>query len=233
MDGWLLAFDLSTPRGVLVLEGPGGTFWREIAGHERTAGLFVEASALLREAGVDREEIALLGVGRGPGSFTGVRVAVAAAKTLAFSLQRPLVAPESLAVRAAGTGLSAGLVFVVLDARRNEVYYGAYRMAGGCPQAILGPGADVPERAADRFASCREKANGEAMITGTGVDAFPHAWPPDLAVVVSEPPGAEGLSRLCRLKAERGELADPFKLKPLYVRRPELGRTREQERCAW
>ncbi len=231
--GWLLAFDLSTPMGVLVLEGPGGTLWREIAGHLRVACLFTEVKALMQEAGIGREDVALLGVGRGPGSFTGVRVAVTAAKTLAFSLGVPLVAPESLAVRAAGIGISAREAFVAMDARRGEVYYAAYGIGDGGLERLLEPGVAAPEKAAADLAICLERAHGEVVLTGTAIDAYAHVWPQGLVVAASEPPGAGGLARLCREAAERGDIADPYELLPLYLRRPDVGRMGEEKRCAW
>ena len=230
---WLLAFDLSTPRGTLVLDGPDGALSREIAGHERTAGLFVEIKAMLEKADIRREDVAILGVGRGPGSFTGVRVAVTAAKTLAYALGVPLTAPESLAVRAAGAGSRGGAVFVALDARRGEVYYGMYRLEEGCPRPVLEPRAASPERAAAELKSFLEREGTEVAVTGTGIAPHPGVWPAGVQVVDGEPPAAEGLARACRMAAERGELVDPLELLPLYIRRPDLGRTGEERGCSW
>ncbi|MDI6831113.1 MAG: tRNA (adenosine(37)-N6)-threonylcarbamoyltransferase complex dimerization subunit type 1 TsaB [Actinomycetota bacterium] len=231
--GWLLAFDLSVPCGVLALHGPGSTLSREVPARERTAFLFSEIHELMDEAGVSREEIALLGAGRGPGSFTGVRVAVTAAKTLAFALGVPLVAPESLAVAAAGVGSPGRLVFVAMDARRGEVYYGIYRVEDGYPRTLLPPRVAPPEQAARELSACLERCGGEAVLTGTGIAAYPGVWPAGAGVAGNGAPSVEGLVRLCRMAAERGETVDPFALRPLYVRRPDTGKRREKGRCAW
>ncbi len=145
----------------------------------------------------------------------------------------PLVAPESLAVRAAGIGISAREAFVAMDARRGEVYYAAYGIGDGGLERLLEPGVAAPEKAAADLAICLERAHGEVVLTGTAIDAYAHVWPQGLVVAASEPPGAGGLARLCREAAERGDIADPYELLPLYLRRPDVGRMGEEKRCAW
>ncbi len=147
-DTWLLAWDLSGARGVLVLDGPGTTLYREIAGTTRVSHLFVTAGDLLSSAGIVPQAIGLLGVGRGPGSFTGVRVAVTAAKVLADALRLPLVAPDSLKVLAAGAGEEGDTVFAAIDARRGEVYHALYCIDHGHPRVLMEPSVTSPVAAA-------------------------------------------------------------------------------------
>lgn len=218
---WLLALDLSTPRGVLALEGPGGLIHRVIEGGSRVSHLFVAAGETVTAAGITPREIGLIGVGRGPGSFTGVRVGVMAAKTLALVLGVPLVAPGSLEVTAMGMGGMAEAVFVALDARRGEVYYALYRLEDGYPAVLEGPAVARPEEAAGSLSRWREEIQGVMAVTGTGVDAFPEAWPRDLAVAHRDSPGPEGLARLCRRLFSHRETCDPLELLPLYLRRPD------------
>ena len=216
----------------MALDGPEGTLGREISGHERTARLFVEMEILMGDAGIGLGDVSLLGVGRGPGSFTGVRVAAAAAKALAFATGKPLVVPDSLAVRAAGARVSSGAVFAALDARRGEVYYGIYLIEGGYPREYLGPRSASPDRAAADLEAYLEREGGGLVLVGTGITAYPDAWPPGVEVVENEPPRAEGLAMSCRGEMAHGRVIDPFELAPLYVRRPDLGRAREDGKCA-
>lgn len=87
---------------------------------------------LFRELGVAPGDIDAVAIGAGPGSFTGLRIGMATAKGIAFAAHRPLWAVSSLAA-IAHVELQrdpSGTVVAVIDARRGEVYAGAYRREG-------------------------------------------------------------------------------------------------------
>ena len=97
----------------------------EVAAHRASnTQLLVRVDALLREAGVERGQLACVCVGRGPGSFTGVRIAMATAKGAAQALGAALVGVSSLDVVAWHAWASGvrGRLAVVADAMRKEVY---------------------------------------------------------------------------------------------------------------
>jgi len=81
---------------------------------------------LMAECGWRVRELAAIGVVSGPGSFTGVRVGLSAAKGLSEAGEVPLVAVSRLGLLAAKVGKGDGLVHAVLDAGRGEFYYGRY-----------------------------------------------------------------------------------------------------------
>ena len=87
---------------------------------------FLMNSVDLKPADLDRIVVA-----QGPGSYTGLRVAVATAKTLAYALGIELVGVSSLYALAAATEFS-GMIVPVMDARRNNVYAGFYRAGSFC-----------------------------------------------------------------------------------------------------
>lgn len=89
--------------------------------HSKT--LMVEIEALLKRNGVDVSELTEIIVGEGPGSYTGVRIGVVVAKTLATSLSIPLYKVSSLEVIASSRN---GVVPVVIDARRGNVFSASY-----------------------------------------------------------------------------------------------------------
>jgi tRNA threonylcarbamoyladenosine biosynthesis protein TsaB len=225
-DTWLLAWDLSSPRGKLVLDGPGTTLQCEIAGTSRVSSLFVAAGDLLSNAGIAPRALGLLGVGRGPGSFTGIRVAVTAAKVMAATLHVSLVAPDSLMVLAAGAGADNGAVFAAIDARRGEVYHALYRITQGYPTALIDPCVASPETAAASLEAWMKVGGCGAVGVGSGMDAYREVWPDGLVRAGEDHPRAEGLVDLCRLAHGRGETIDPMALLPLYLRRPDA-----RERC--
>jgi len=86
---------------------------------------------VLSAAGISREEISAVAVGRGPGSFTGVRIAVASAKGLAHGLGVPLVGLGTLDAVAWCFADSDAIVGIVGDAMRGEVYPCLFRCGGG------------------------------------------------------------------------------------------------------
>lgn len=87
-------------------------------------------SSLLKDAGVTIQDVDLISVSQGPGSFTGVRIGVTTANSLAQGAQKPLVGVCSLDVLAHNLVNVQGLVCPILDARKQEVYTALYRGAG-------------------------------------------------------------------------------------------------------
>ncbi len=216
----MLALDLSTPQGVLVLDGPGGTSSRDIAGDTRVSHLFVAAGEVMSDAGISARELGLVGVARGPGSFTGVRVAVTAAKVLAAVLNTPLVAPDSLMVTAAAAGGGKDAVFAALDARRGEVYHALFRIVDGYPASLLAPCVSPPREAAASLLAWMEREDAGVTGIGDGIQAYPGAWPAGMTMNEVATPQPAGLANLCRLAASRGESIAPVELLPLYLRHP-------------
>ena len=92
-------------------------------------GLLELIDALFVEAGLTPRDLDAVAVGAGPGSFTGLRIGMATAKGIAFAIGRPLWVVSSLAALAHAelADDDTGTVVAVLDARRGEVYAGAYR----------------------------------------------------------------------------------------------------------
>jgi tRNA threonylcarbamoyladenosine biosynthesis protein TsaB len=82
--------------------------------------------SLLQECDVKPNELDLIVVAQGPGSYTGVRIGVTIAKTLAWTLQIPLVGVSSLEVVAANAKYFDGLIVPLFDARRGQIYTGLY-----------------------------------------------------------------------------------------------------------
>lgn len=130
----LLALDTCGSVGGVALAADGRTLYRELTGRTFSELLLSTVSELLAEAGLTAAELDGVVVVRGPGSFTGIRIGVSAAKGLAEALGIPLIAIsrlELLARKAPG-----GSAFAVLDAGRGEFYGGLYR-EGICAAELL------------------------------------------------------------------------------------------------
>ncbi len=81
---------------------------------------------VLAEAGVTRSQLDAIAVGRGPGAFTGVRLAISAAQGIALGIDRPIVAVSSLAALALGAPDNGAPSMAIIDARMGEIYAGCF-----------------------------------------------------------------------------------------------------------
>ena len=111
----ILAFDTATHRATSALVRDGDVLGERTSTASR---VLADADDLLREAGLRQRDVTHLAVGTGPGSFTGIRIGLAAARGLAFALAVPVAGVSTLDALAAG---APGAV-PVIDARRREVF---------------------------------------------------------------------------------------------------------------
>jgi tRNA threonylcarbamoyladenosine biosynthesis protein TsaB len=108
----------------------------ELAPRRHAELLLPMCEDVLAEAGIARGDLDALAVGRGPGAFTGVRLAVSAAQGIALALGIPVVPVSSLAALAMQAPDDGRDVLAVIDARMGEIYAGRFRRAGGLVEAI-------------------------------------------------------------------------------------------------
>ena len=97
---------------------------KEIAeeGYSHAERLHVFIEEVIQEAGITFQDLKAIAVSQGPGSYTGLRIGVSAAKGLCYALNIPLIAVDTLQVLASQATISEGLIIPMLDARRMEVY---------------------------------------------------------------------------------------------------------------
>jgi len=88
--------------------------------------LHVYIDEALKEAGIKSADLSAIAISKGPGSYTGLRIGVSAAKGLCFALDKPLIAVPTLEALAHQVELEDGIVISMLDARRMEVYSAIY-----------------------------------------------------------------------------------------------------------
>lgn len=234
MTGPLLALDTSGPVGSVALSAGGEVRAREFLGDRRghAAALIPAVEAVLAAAGIARGELAGVVVGSGPGSFTGVRVAAAAAKGLTHALGIPLYPVSSLLAGAlteqalppgqgpwpvAGPTVGARIHtrYVLVDARGDRLFAAAYRLTEGVPEALRRPAfAHLPEILAD------EELAG-AGFCGDGALRHAERLRQDGRMVLPPPfgfPSADGLLRRMQLEPVPVPAEDPFSWEPEYLR---------------
>ncbi len=179
-----------------------------LAGGMFSAQLVPQIAALLTRHHLHKADIDAFIVVCGPGSFTGLRVGLAAMKGLAEILQKPIV-PVSLLAVLALTSPAQGKIAAVLDAGRDEVYFGEYEIVGESVNILR-----------ERLLS---KAEFLAAAQGSTVVAS------DLALitlarqaglsVVAEAPSVEMIARLGLRKLQAAETVSPEGLEANYMRR--------------
>lgn len=120
----LLAFDTATDACTAALSVDGDVLERFEIGTRHAARLLPMVDELLAEAGLTLKALDAIAFGRGPGSFTGLRIGAGVAQGLAFGAELPVVPVSSLAALAQGT--DAPRVLAAFDARMQQVYWGSY-----------------------------------------------------------------------------------------------------------
>lgn len=135
----ILAIDTSNrPLSVAVLDDTTVLAAITVTIHQKHAEyLLPEIERLLAMAALKPGDLDRVVVAAGPGSYTGIRIAVTTAKTLAATLNLDLVAVSSLATLAANVPVEGALVAPIFDARNQNVFAGLYRIKAGMPVPVI------------------------------------------------------------------------------------------------
>ncbi len=216
--GLILSLETATDIGsVALLDGE--RVIREIelkTGLRHGAALLPAARECLRAAGIRVRDLACVAVDIGPGSYTGTRVSVMAAKALAFGAEIRLIGVSSLAGLALANWEKDRYLVTVLESRRDEVYAGVYEVSGpGSVIRIIEPVAVCPESAAE-FAK-----DEHHVLVGKGVCLYAdvmraHKAPGARMDDRIQAPTAAAIGRLAWQQLQSGRSDDPFQLQPLY-----------------
>ncbi|GAB2670563.1 tRNA (adenosine(37)-N6)-threonylcarbamoyltransferase complex dimerization subunit type 1 TsaB [Arenimonas aestuarii] len=211
----LLAIETSTEACSVALYADGQVVARhELAPRRHTQLVLPWADELLAEAGLAKAQLDAIAVGRGPGAFTGVRLAIALVQGLALALDRPVLPVSTLAVLAMqGQGDN---ILATIDARMGEIYLGAFaRDADGLvsatgPEVLCAPSeAPHPETPVQGVGS-GFTAVGSALVARLG-DRL-------AGVDASALPRARDLASLAVRAWQRGEAIAADALEPAYLR---------------
>ncbi|HEY0752483.1 MAG TPA: tRNA (adenosine(37)-N6)-threonylcarbamoyltransferase complex dimerization subunit type 1 TsaB [Ktedonobacteraceae bacterium] len=242
----LLALDTSTRHASVALCSEerlyGEHTWQ--AGNNHSVEMLEHVQHLCTESGVALSALEGLAVAIGPGSFNGVRVAVATAKTLAFALGKPLVGISTLEVSAAQHQLWPGPVCALLEAGRTDLYAGCYLFESQTNQGVitysprlLGDCQVLPVRELAHYLQAEIKP----LLNSTGViSTTPYLLCGEIsessrlelatslagqalfAPTIPSARRASTLASLAWLRIEEQRLDDPLTLEPLYLRRPNI-----------
>jgi tRNA threonylcarbamoyladenosine biosynthesis protein TsaB len=212
----LLGLETATRRAAVAVARGAKIFVSEPDPNRRHGqGLLPAVRDLLHQAGLAAADLDAIAVGRGPGSFTGLRVGVTAAKTLAYALDKPLVGLDSLELIAQNAPAQARRVAVVADAQRGDVFAADFardRPAGPLRRV-------APTRVEPRDCWLDHLTEG-VWVLGPDLEPLVARLPP---FVVAAPelgwPQGRGLIDLARAAFQAGRHEDFWFLEPVYLRR--------------
>ena len=230
----IVGFDTATDDvAVAVTEGAGEALGERLLaatgeGRPRHAAMLLpELESLVARAG-GWEAVGLIGVGIGPGSFTGLRIGLATARALAQALGKPVVPVGTLAALARGIGARSGAEdrprLAVLDARRGQAFAALQGPEGAelCPPLVAAPG---------ELAECVAALPRAPLAAGSGAIRFRDELEAAGAEVLPDAERAHRVSarHLCVL-AEAGRPARPESIEPIYLRPPDAELWLERDR---
>lgn len=221
MSTKILAIDTSTENCSVALVIDNHYYVRrEVAPRDHTKKILPMVDQVLKEAGVSLAELDALAFGRGPGSFTGVRIGIGIAQGLAFGADLPMIGISTLAAMAQGSYRTCGVTHVAtaIDARMSEVYWSRYvRQENGDwathdLECVIAPERLVEESNAEDSVWCQ---------AGTGWAAYAEAlsqlnFKTQMGSVLY--PDAEDIAFLAQFAFARGEQVSVEESSPVYLR---------------
>ena len=185
--------------------------------HSQT--LLVMAEDLLKQCGRTAQDVTAVAVAEGPGSFTGVRIGVAAAKGFSWGKQIPCYGVATLEAMAESLGAYEGYVCPVMDARRSQVYNALFRAEGGKLERI----AEDRAIALSDLAEELKTLDGPIFLVGDGSALCHRTLSGQIPALVLPAEHklhqrAVGVAVLAKRRAEEGEAPSGGALTPNYLR---------------
>ena len=180
-----------------------------------------QIQAVCAQADVAVRDLGAVAVDVGPGLYTGLRVGVTAAITIAHALRVPMVPVNSLDLLAFPMRHTGRAITAVIDARRAEVFHARYGCLPGGVQRLSEPEVGPPGHVVSRMLA---KAS-ETLVVGDGAVRYASMFEGLRGVELADPgfayPSAESLVLLAHALAVREEFVRPDEIRPLYLRRPD------------
>lgn len=195
---------------------------------------------LLRAQGLTTDDVDLLAVVSGPGSFTGLRVGIATMQGLALASSRPVVAVPTLEALVIAWRLrqpqASTIVATCLDGQRGDVFFGLYAVEPGeggqtpSPVQLVPPSVGRPDEAAALLAS--RLGGRPCVLIGSGAEKYAPVLSRGLTGATLEPVSETLAGAAARLAAARPDAGVmPHALVPFYVRRPDAVIARDRHRA--
>ena len=225
----ILAFETSAKAASVALleEGKllGESYQNTGLTHSQT--LMTMCEDLLKNCGKTVKDITAVAVANGPGSFTGVRIGVAAAKGFAWGAEIPCYGVSTLEAMAEGLGVYDGYVVPTMDARRNQTYTAIFRADAGKLTRMMEDSAISFEELGEKLKNCEKPI----FLVGDGGVLCYNTLEKDVPGLILPPEHclhqrATGVALVARKMMEAGLTGDGASLSPNYLRLSQAERER-------
>lgn len=225
----ILAFETSAKAGSVALWQDGRLLGESYqnTGLTHSQTLLAMAEDLLGSCGCTPQDVTAAAVAAGPGSFTGVRIGVAAAKGFAWGLEIPCCGVSTLEAMAENFGAWDGYVVPVMDARRNQVYNAIFQAKGGTLSRICEDRAISLEQLGTELIAL----DGPVYLVGDGSNLTYNTLKEQIPGLILPPEHrmhqrAAGVAIVAQKALERGDECHAATLTPNYLRLSQAERER-------
>jgi tRNA threonylcarbamoyladenosine biosynthesis protein TsaB len=214
----LLAIDTATEQCSVALNVDNTVVARCVQTQRAHADMILPMiQEVLDEAGAALKQLDVIAFGRGPGAFTGVRIAIGVAQGIAFACDLPVIGISNLAAVAQQATDASGEILVCMDARMSEVYWGRFRFEG----ALVVP-ASIEQVSKPEVVIATIKGNSlvPAKALGTGFKAYPVLREYFVNCLIDEGalPCATEIAILAARDFTAGLAVQPSAAEPVYLR---------------
>ena len=228
----LLAFETSAKSCSAALHDGRGLLAESYqnSGLTHSQTLMVMAEDLLKVCGKSAADVTHLAVAAGPGSFTGVRIGVSAAKGFAWGAEKPVYGVSTLEAMALGLGVMDGHICCCMDARRKQVYNAIFLAENGHLTRVCEDRAISLEELQEELAHI----DGPIYLVGDGAELTMRTLGAEVPGLILPPEHrrhqrASGVALAALGAMERGESADGAALQPNYLRLSQAERERMEK----
>ena len=182
------------------------------ANYSHAESLHVFIDDVLKSANINKRDIDAIAVSKGPGSYTGLRIGVSAAKGLCYALDKPLISISSLHALAHQVNTKEGVIVSMLDARRMEVYSAIYDSKFNLLR-------NIEAQILDEFSFKEELEDGKVFLVGNGVEKTKALISHDNAIYIdNKVPSANEMSALAFAKYKIDDTEDVAYFEPFYLK---------------
>lgn len=225
----LLAFETSAKAGSVALMQEDRLLAESYqnSGLTHSQTLLSMAESMIKSCDLTPQDVQAVAVAAGPGSFTGVRIGVAAAKGFSWGLEIPCCGVSTLEAMAENLGIYEGTVVCVMDARRSQVYNALFRAEKGVLTRM------TPDRAISLAELKGElsEISGPLYLVGDGSNLTNQTLQNTIANLILPPEHrlhqrAAGVAMVAERMLENGEICDAESLQPNYLRLSQAERER-------
>lgn len=220
----ILAIDTATEACSAALQCDGAiTTKYQVAPRQHAELILTMIDELLSESGVLLSQLDALAFGRGPGAFTGVRIATGVIQGLAMSADLPVVPVSTLAALAQGAMTESKQLACAIDARMGEVYWALYQANDAAIMQLVGEESVCPPGSI-RFFGSKDLAGSDSWFgVGSGWETYGSELQDQMGDALAgfrlgDYPSAEAICALAVDAYQRGDTVDAAEALPVYLR---------------